>query len=206
MAGKSVIKTLYFSPKTDADLIEMYHQLGPKLFAKAIKESLRMVVRPGYRSQFFEDIALDPTSEKDFYDAVTINISFNAENDGDLRSLLNNVKSRRMTHFMKMALRYATGPYYILGFHLIGNDAITKEYQKKELFFIEGASERVIISKTEVVEKTASTETNTVAKEVQSAPVMNAPVFDYDAPVFTSSDVNTSDCEDDDILALLDMM
>lgn len=153
---KAVVKTLYFSPKTDTDLIAVYYQIGAKSFAKAIKESLRMTIRPGYISEFLETISLDPLFDKPIKEAISINISFCAEGDEDIRHLLSKTKPRKMSSFIKMALRYAIGPYMILGYYLQGDTALTNTYRKRELFFIEGLKERV---STKVVQKVVETTT-----------------------------------------------
>lgn len=202
---KAVVKTLYFSPKTDTDLIAVYYQIGAKNFAKAIKESLRMTIRPGYISEFISKLSLDPTFDMPIKNALSMNISFCAEGDEDIRILLSKTKPKKMTYFMKMALRYAIGPYFILGFCLQGDNTLTKAYQRKELFFIEGLRERI---STKYIEKKVSEEPKNIPHknsvmnlkdETKEESVKEIIYIPKEEPIVTETD----DFDDEDILQML---
>ena len=106
---------------------------------------------------------------------------------------------------MKMALRYAVGPYFTLGYYLKGNDSLTKNYQKKELFFVEGARERIV---TKVVEKqvVASVAENLPVQAEEPSKPQQSVSYDFSELSFSSDeeDDSSNNFDDEDILAMLD--
>lgn len=208
---KAVVKTLYFSPKTDADLIAVYYQIGAKAFAKAIKESLRMTIRPGYTSEFIEKLSLSPLFDKTIKDSISINISFCAEGDEDIRTLLSKTKTKKMSSFIKMTLRYAIGPYMILGYYLQGDNTLTNIYQKKELFFIEGLKERIstkiVQNNVETIEKSKETVSIKPKETTGFVPIFEEKITEPKIETSNQIELETSsdndDFDDDDILQML---
>ena len=188
-------KVLYLSPVNDADLICLLKQIGPRAFAKAAKESLRMSVRAGYQSKFLETLHPDPTLSEDGKGrSIRISIALGAEEDSDVRALLSNARPRKQGVLIKQSLRFAIGPYFTLGCFLKGDKGLCKDYTKRQLFFVENT---VKISRAErIVSK---------KKETPVAPVDTAPVTvpEIALPVISG---DGQDFTDDDILSMLEMM
>lgn len=189
-------KVLYLSPVNDADLICLLKQIGPRAFAKAVKESLRMSVRAGYQSKFLDNLHPDPTLSEDGKGrSIRISIAFGAEEDSDVRSLLSNARPRKQGILMKQSLRFAIGPYFTLGCFLKGDKGLCKDYTKRQLFFVENT---VKISRAERI--------TSKRREVPAAPVYTAPVTEE--PVVSPPVISGDGQEftDDDILSMLEMM
>lgn len=217
---------LYLSPTDDRDLLLLLEHIGGKNFAKAIKESMRCCIRPGYTSDFLKSLHPSPLwdDEAERKDAVRLSIAFSSQKDEDLRHLLESIKPNKMSGFMKQALRYALGPYYCLGLMLNSeNDLVNsnENYISKELFFIET---RVEVKYKDVVKEVATPTVKKVEvkpdKEIKEEnkpvfkpqPTVSTPTFNpVPSPqidVSVNVPINTSDDDfsDDDILSMLDNM
>lgn len=188
-------RLLYLSYRTDADLICLLRQLGGHKFAKAVKESLRMMIRAGYTSKFMDKLELDPKFKFDLKpEAVKVSISFNNRDDDDIRALLTSANGKHSL-VMKNALRYAIGTYFTVGYYLKGNEKLNKEYKDKKMFFIEGLPSKEKVRYVEVKET--------------PAPVPKA-IVEEEKPAFVGIPLSTEDdsdtFEDDDILSMLENM
>lgn len=196
-------RLLYLSHRTDADLICLLRQLGGHKFAKAVKESLRMMIRAGYTSKFVDKVVREADPKFKFElkpEAVKVSISFNSKDDDDIRALLNH-SSGRHSQVMKNALRYALGPYFTVGYYLKGNEKLCKEYRNRQMFFIEGIpSKEQRIKYVEVAEAPVR---RPVAEPVVVEEKKEEPAF-VGVPLSTVD--NEPEFEDDDILSMLENM
>lgn len=140
-----VIFFSYLSSKSDKDLIAFRQHVSEKTFHKAIRESLRLAIRPGYTTQFFKDLKVDATWDADLNNIKhNINISISKTEDEDVREMLRAAKQRGCSNVIKMALRFALGARYVVGFYLKGDDYINSVVSKDNLFYIQKAPTKVV--------------------------------------------------------------
>lgn len=96
----------------DEDLLALYETVGLREFGRLLKESLRILSRPGYKPKHKPPTELIPfTGEKD---SIRLKLNVTAEKDADIEELLSHVKNRRLGAFCKMALRFYIGPQNVL--------------------------------------------------------------------------------------------
>ena len=198
--GEIRAKGLYLSALQDTDLISILNQIGAKKFAKAVKESLRMLCRPGYDSSFIREISKDIDMTYELpkpVKPVRIELSLASEKDEDIRGLLKSTKPRKASIVIKSAIRFAFGPYVIIGLNLIGDEKLCKKYAEKGLFFAIGLESKKTIVKTVVKEKE---EKPKVTKKETLKPVISEPIIEKTAyePIPESDELS-----DDDFLAML---
>lgn len=187
---------LYLSPKTDWDLINLYYQIGAKGFAKALKESLRKLIRPGYESKYLDSLKPNPVDVAEYDKPIKVSLSFNSVKDADIRGLLGSCRQGHMTALMKQALRYGIGPYFTMGCYLNGDEKICKAFVDKEMFFI--------VSKTPLyapVPVAPKQEKPIKAKPVE---IPTVPAYVPEEPIVTVPTEGNSTFDDDDILDALD--
>lgn len=151
---KGTYTTLYFSKKYDADLLELYKQIGRKDFIKIMKECLRMLVRPGWDPPILKELHLYPGSstltrakdEREYSgdgatkdESIPLVVSFSSVKDRDVLELLRRVVKGKLGLFVKNAMRMAIGPYFMLGCMLNGgDDRMNLAYKDKGMFFVQG--------------------------------------------------------------------
>ncbi len=223
------IKRLYLSWRTDQDLIALYQNTSPKIFNKAVKESLRLVFRKGYKTSFFYELETDPSwpvskAEED----LVLALSFSNKDDIEIWEALNDAKKLRASSIIKMSLRFALGSAYVIGSCLNTERMISNPSEVKEICYIakpvrrrrssvKRTQTKTVVVKTEVVE---TEKTEQIAAPVQNTAGMggfglpglgSAPSFGA-APAFGSEEQTTAegdsgeDFSDDDILSMLDNM
>lgn len=149
---KGTQTTLYFSKRHDSDLISLYYQIGRKSFVKIMKEALRVLVRVDYEPKFTKTLNITPyllESDSDENQPFSIVVSFASEKDVDILNLLSNIKPRKMSAFIKNAMRLLIGPYYVLGCMLEGDTKLNNAYLDRKLFFINGSISTPVVIKSE---------------------------------------------------------
>lgn len=105
---KNIIRnTLILYKSYDSDLLGLLDQVGLREWGRLLKESLRVLIRPGYIPKHIAPQKLNPYQKDDT--KVMINICITGENDADIIELLNHVKARKFGSFCKMALRFYIG-------------------------------------------------------------------------------------------------
>ena len=150
---KGTQTTLYFSRWHDSDLVSLYHQIGRKSFIKVMKEALRVLVRVDYEPTFTKSLDISPiiltqeTGEE--YQSFSLIVSFASEKDVDILNLLSNIKPRKMSVFIKKAMRFLVGPYYVLGCMLEGDSKLNDAYLDRKLFFVNGNITTPVVTKPE---------------------------------------------------------
>ncbi len=213
---------IYLSSRNDKDLIALYQNIPKKVFYKAIKEALRLAIRPGYYTDFFKLLKPDPSWEaKILTDGSGIkikDISVASEKDEDVREMLAAVKPGRCSGMVKMALRFALGARYVVGNSLYGDDYINSVVGVDNMFYIQKAPTKVIYKtvkseKKEVKEEKPKEEAK-VVKEEPKEEVKTESTFSLSGPGMelsfgnenTNSNSDSDDFSDDDILSMLDGM
>ena len=201
--------TLYFSKKHDADLISLYNQIGRKVFVKIMKESLRVLVRVNYDPVLTKTYPIYPMlMESEETKPLSLVVSFSAESDRDILSLLLQTKPKKMGTFIKNAMRLLIGPYFILGCMLQGEEQLNQAYSDKRLFFINGTLPNIPIKKEQVERKrkTRVPKTNTVSSPSTFSSPEEGLELEEMLPTIEAMDspgiINTSD--EDDILSILE--
>jgi len=201
--------TLYLSPSFDSDLIAALNQLGGKSFAKLAKESLRMMVRPGYKSSHLKKIKkqLDASKCPSKTGCVRIHLEFGLKGDEDIRIVLLNAKDRKRSSLVKQAIRFGIGPAFCVGCCLRSNEKLCSEYFESGMFFLANVP-RFVDTRSKPTEK-ASSNKKVVEEKVSNKPILPS-VSNFNqnqAPVFPSSEFKPLDtADDDDILNMLDNM
>jgi len=223
------IKRLYLSWRTDQDLIALYQNTSPKIFNKAVKESLRLVFRKGYKTSFFYELETDPSwpvskAEED----LVLALSFSNKDDIEIWEALNDAKKLRASSIIKMSLRFALGSAYVIGSCLNTERMISNPSEVKEICYIakpvrrrrssvkrtqtKTVAARTEFVETEKAEQTAAPAQNTAGMGGFGLPGLgSAPSFGA-APAFGSEEQTTvegdsgEDFSDDDILSMLDNM
>ena len=180
------IKRLYLSWRTDQDLIALYQNTSPKIFNKAVKESLRLVFRKGYKTSFFYELETDPSwpvskAEED----LVLALSFSNKDDIEIWEALNDAKKLRASSIIKMSLRFALGSAYVIGSCLNTERMISNPSEVKEICYIakpvrrRRSSVKRTQTKTVVVREVVETEGSCVATSLEegteqiAAPVNN---------------------------------
>ena len=229
------IKRLYLSWRTDQDLIALYQNTSPKIFNKAVKESLRLVFRKGYKTSFFYELETDPSwpvskAEED----LVLALSFSNKDDIEIWEALNDAKKLRASSIIKMSLRFALGSAYVIGSCLNTERMISNPSEVKEICYIakpvrrrrspsKRTQTKTVVVRTEAVETETASLREKIEQDVISAQntagmggfglpgLGSAPSFGA-APAFGSEEQTTAednsgeDFSDDDILSMLDNM
>lgn len=224
---------VYLSYRYDRDLVAFHDNVPIKTFKEAIKESLRLAIRPGYHTDFFKTLELDPGwslgNKKGDQKYIFVPISISREDDEDVRELLAAAKYKRTSNLIKMALRFGLGPRYVVGFDLTGDDSINSVVGKDNLFYIQKSPTKVIVKvvegSTPAKDKPAESaapvldmEKEPVKTKAAEEPVKEEPVQNssFALPGLmggelsfgsdTDSSNNEDTFDDDDILSRLDSM
>ena len=101
-------KPIILSGKSDPDLISLYKALGKKDFIKLIKDSLRSLVRVGYRNEVTlpnGQISTDFGKEE----RIIVGLTFSDVKDADVTLLLEKCQPRMCGLFIKQVLRFHVG-------------------------------------------------------------------------------------------------
>lgn len=230
---KGAQTTLYFSWWHDSDLIALYHQIGRKAFIKVMKEALRVLVRVDYEPTFTKSLNISPTmsmqndenieeKDEDIEDnnkSLSLIVSFSSAKDVDILNLLYSIKPRKMSIFIKKAMRFLIGPYYILGCMLEGDTKLNNAYLDRKLFFVNSNITNVVTKSEKpkkVKEKKSKKEDKEIVEEstdfassmkIDSQPsnlIYNEQVEILDVSNKVEGESNLID--DDDILSILENM
>lgn len=96
------------SYKNDPELVALYYELGAKLFSNFIKDALRHVVRLNYVGAVDVPnvLLLDSSKEKE---KIKINLSLAAAKDADVASLLQSLKPKMVSKFVKQCTKLYLG-------------------------------------------------------------------------------------------------
>lgn len=229
---KGTQTTLYFSKWHDSDLVSLYHQIGRKSFIKVMKESLRVLVRVDYEPTFTKSLDISPMilmqdNEKESEieqneekcKSFSLIVSFASSKDVDILNLLYNVKPRKMSIFIKKAMRFLIGPYYVLGCMLEGDLKLNNAYLDRKLFFV-NSSIPMVATKSEKPRKVKKENTKK-EKDVVETMITNPSKVDsqpsnldfgsdygqFDEPkALQQMEGESSFIDDDDILSILENM
>ncbi len=204
-------KDLYLSYRHDKDLIAFYQNTSKRVFIRAVKESLRLAIRPGYKTKFFKDLELSPEWNAVKEDEkIIIKITFASEKDSDIVNLIKSAKDRRASEAMKRALRFALGARYVVGNCLVGDEEINSSLTGQNMFYIQSAVPKIIYRDKSVNKKSEKhpviKEEKEEKKEEQSSfslPSFGLPSFGNETSESSSKD---DEFTDDDILSMLDNM
>lgn len=96
----------------DEDLMGLYETVGPKGFCALLRESMRIMIRPGYIPKAKPPEHIPPYSGERSTISVEMNLIKAADND--LKDLVSHVKSRKVTQFLKLSLRFYMGRFACL--------------------------------------------------------------------------------------------
>jgi hypothetical protein len=116
----------------DADLMGLYQTVGPRVFGSLARESMRLLVRPGYIPQTDPPAAVQRYSGEKTSMSVELNIL--KEEDEDLRELLSHVQERKLGQFIKMSLRFYAGRFTCL------SSMLDLELEEKKVYCAGGES------------------------------------------------------------------
>lgn len=182
-----------------------------------------MAIRPGYQTNFFRNLVLDPDWEADLSKegSFQIQITINSRQDEDIRDLLGSAKPRSISLVIKMALRFALGARYVVGSYLNGNRPLNAE--SPSLYYIQRATPRVVYrGKTEAPkdplkdpkdpkppESAKKEAVKEEKKEKEKPMVAENPGFSLpDLPELGGKEkaAKQDEFSDDDILSMLDSM
>lgn len=125
MAGDYKVIYLFLKRNRDSGLIRLYHTLGAKEFRKVVKDSLRVLTRPGYIPKVIIptiDELVDIPEYKDKSVRLSIKLS---NNDKDVVDLLNNVKLGTIGNFVLDALKFYIGPIFAFNSNLVATEIET---------------------------------------------------------------------------------
>lgn len=128
--------SIYISTR-EADLMDIYRQIGLSKMRTLIKLTLRSLFNP----------TLIKTA-KDFYyqstgsnneiiednETLIIRLSLNKESDENIRYLLEKLKPRKKSAFIKQVLRYTLGPEIIYPLFLLSDETILSQNYTHLLF------------------------------------------------------------------------
>ena len=94
--------------KNDPELVALYYELGAKLFSNFIKDALRHVVRINYvgTTDVPNVLLLDSSKEGA---KIKINLSLTAAKDADVVSLLQSLKPKMVSRFIKQCTKLYLG-------------------------------------------------------------------------------------------------
>ncbi len=112
-------KPITLSGKNDPDLMALYERLGKKEFIKMIKDSLRCLVRAGYRNEVnipisFKDGDGNVLPKADKTKRIQVGLTFSDKKDADVTYLLDQVEKGMGGLFIKQAIRFHVGSLLIL--------------------------------------------------------------------------------------------
>lgn len=212
---------VYLSFRNDKDLIAFYQNTSSKVFVKAIKESLRLAIRPGYQTTFFKEIMPDPSWDIKPIEGQGINVQFTiGEKEEDLRELLLSAKNNRRGMVIKMALRFALGARYVVGNSLNGDNELNPLINKDNMFYIQRSPTKVVyrtqkvkevVINKEITEEKTAKKTQTEKEEIiqksdeKGKSSFTLPGLTGSLPITETKEEN-DDFSDDDILSMLDSM
>lgn len=106
---KQNIKMLYLYPKHDADLCGLLNEVGIKSFRDIARDSLRILLRPGYIPKTPIPKFKPMNCESEYEKVMMIPLSLKSEKDADVRELISHIKYRQFNSFIKTALRFYIG-------------------------------------------------------------------------------------------------
>ena len=96
----------------DDDLMALRESVGIREFGNLLKESIRVLARPGYIPKHKPPSELgDYTGEQD---TIRVVVNIESAKDTDIEELLSHVKFRRLGAFCKMAMRFYIGPREVM--------------------------------------------------------------------------------------------
>ncbi len=204
---------LYLSYRNDKDLIAFYQNTSRSIFIKAIKEALRLAIRPGYQTNLFKSIMPDPSWDITPIEGTGINFRFYiGEKDLDINELLLAAKNGRRSQVMKMALRFALGARYVVGNNLNGDKELNPLINKDNMFYIQKAPTTVVYKTRKIKETIKEVVAEPVIENNQASVIEkkpdNTPSFSLPdlKDIGTESTNTNDDFSDDDILSMLDSM
>ena len=99
--------TLILYKGYDSDLLGLLEQVGLREWGHLLKESLRILIRPGYTPKHTAPQKVNPYTKEET--KIMLNICITGKNDEDIVELLNHVKQKKFGSFCKMALRFYIG-------------------------------------------------------------------------------------------------
>lgn len=100
----------------DDDLLALYETVGLREFGRILKESLRILARPGYIPKHKPPETL--RAYVGLAEKMRFRLNVTSEKDIDIAELLSHVKYRKLNQFCKTALRFYLGPNKVLPFLL----------------------------------------------------------------------------------------
>lgn len=125
METSKIIKSVsvILKRRRDTGLIRIYLTLGNVEFNKLVRDSLRVLTRPGYIPQVVipavDELAEIPESYDDFPKTIRIQLQLRSQ-DKDLADLLDNVDHGSVGSFIRDALSFYVGPTFMFNTKLTG--------------------------------------------------------------------------------------
>lgn len=104
--GKAILMLLTY-PK-DKDLFSLYETVGRRDFNTIMKDSLKVLLRPGYTPK--TNIPTDFKPYEGSTDPIQIITTVNKREDEDVRQLLSHIEKRQISNFVKYAMRLYIDP------------------------------------------------------------------------------------------------
>lgn len=101
-------KPIILSGRQDPDLLALYETLGRKEFVKLVKDSLRRLVRAGYKSKVMLPETV-PSHLGDKAERIQIGLTFSDAKDADVTYLLDQCQKGMCGQLIKQAIRFHVG-------------------------------------------------------------------------------------------------
>ena len=125
MAGDYKVIYLFLKRNRDSGLLRLYFTLGAKEFRKVVKDSLRVLTRPGYIPKVtiptLNELAEIPENNDK---SISLSIKL-SNNDKDVINLLNNVRLGTIGNFVLDALKFYIGPIFAFNSNLVATEIDT---------------------------------------------------------------------------------
>ena len=153
--------SIYISTR-EADLMDIYHQIGLSKMRTLIKLTLRSLFNPALvktAKDFYYQSTGTNNEEIEEHETLIIRLSLNKESDENIRYLLEKLKPRKKSAFIKQVFRYTLGPEIIYPLFLLSDETILSQNYTHLLF--EGLNTN---KETKQVRKTKNKRRKTLSK------------------------------------------
>lgn len=128
--------SIYISTR-EADLMDIYRQIGLSKMRTLIKLTLRSLFNPAIvktaKDFYYQNTGSNNEVIED-NETLIIRLSLNKESDENIRYLLEKLKPRKKGAFIKQVLRYTLGPEIIYPLFLLSDETILSQNYTHLLF------------------------------------------------------------------------
>lgn len=191
-------KAIYLSPTYDADLCNLYLDVGIKEFRKLLKDALKSIARPGYEPK--TRVPRIITKHENLPGRIRVVLNMASEADRDVIGLLNHIQPRKISLFCKMALRYHIGRGPVLSSLLDVELTVKTVYSVEDSYILAGAPQIAAPRRSPAHGKTPPVKPVTPTADLPAEDAFSA------VPELSTESIPTPNTADDDfdILAVLE--